>query len=120
MRKDVWWKDEDYRTFRETGLLLARPTSKGCGWMKQEHELTGGGNNPDGSTVHESRGLDHGRISNGRATEDCITKGKWWCSYGHSRRGLEHVSNPESGYARHEAVRGHIEGVIREQERQDR
>ena len=44
--------------------------------------------------------------------------GKWWCSYGHSRRGLEHVADPSLGYARHIGVREHVQAVMEEQGRQ--
>lgn len=54
---------------------------------------------------------------------DSFGNNKWWCAYGHSRRGLEHISDgPEmidkAGKKRHHLVVGAIRAVIEEQSRQ--
>jgi hypothetical protein len=46
------------------------------------------------------------------------TRDKWWCRFGHSRRGLEHVASIMEGKQRHGSVRAAIRAVIQEQRRQ--
>merc|ERR1712176_1034027 len=43
---------------------------------------------------------------------------KWWCKFGHSRRGLEHVVSSREGKARQQAVLLAVSKVMEEQQRQ--
>jgi hypothetical protein len=43
---------------------------------------------------------------------------KWWCKFGHSRRGLEHIVSSSEGKARQQSVLLAIEMILEEQKRQ--
>lgn len=43
---------------------------------------------------------------------------KWWCNFGHSRRGLEHIASNAEGKQRHLNARSAIRSVMEEQQRQ--
>lgn len=43
---------------------------------------------------------------------------KWWCNFGHSRRGLEHVASNAEGRQRHLNARSAVRSVMEEQQRQ--
>jgi len=43
---------------------------------------------------------------------------KWWCKFGHSRRGLEHIVSSSEGKARQQSVILAIEMILEEQKRQ--
>jgi len=43
---------------------------------------------------------------------------KWWCKFGHSRRGLEHIASSSEGRARQQSVLLAIRMVMEEQKRQ--
>ncbi|KAL7511716.1 hypothetical protein ACHAXN_008686 [Cyclotella atomus] len=43
---------------------------------------------------------------------------KWWCKFGHSRRGLEHIVSSSEGKARQQSVLLAIEKILEEQKRQ--
>jgi hypothetical protein len=43
---------------------------------------------------------------------------KWWCKFGHSRRGLEHIVSVEEGRQRQRLVNASIAAVLEEQRRQ--
>ena len=43
---------------------------------------------------------------------------KWWCKFGHSRRGLEHIASSTEGRARQQSVLLAIRMVMEEQKRQ--
>ena len=43
---------------------------------------------------------------------------KWWCKFGHSRRGLEHIASSDEGKARQQSVLLAVRMVMEEQKRQ--
>ena len=43
---------------------------------------------------------------------------KWWCKFGHSRRGLEHIVSSSEGKARQQSVLLAIQMILEEQKRQ--
>ena len=50
--------------------------------------------------------------------KDNETGNKWWCKFGHSRRGLEHIASSSEGRARQQSVLLAIRMVMEEQKRQ--
>jgi hypothetical protein len=50
--------------------------------------------------------------------EDDDVGHKWWCKFGHSRRGLEHIVSVEEGRQRQKLVNASITAVLEEQRRQ--
>ncbi len=62
-----------------------------------------------------TNGDGNGNDSESDAT---INGNKWWCKFGHSRRGLEHIASNEEGKARQQSVLLAIRMVLEEQRRQ--
>ncbi len=50
--------------------------------------------------------------------DDDDLKEKWWCKFGHSRRGLEHIVSIQEGRQRQKLVNSSIQSVLEEQRRQ--
>jgi len=56
--------------------------------------------------------------TNDAESDATINGNKWWCKFGHSRRGLEHIASNEEGKARQQSVLLAIRMVLEEQRRQ--
>lgn len=62
---------------------------------------------------------NNGNNSNDNSTSNNSDFGnKWWCKFGHSRRGLEHIVSSSEGKARQQSVLLAIEMILEEQKRQ--
>merc|ERR1719232_296154 len=99
MRSSIWWTKSDYEDFKKAARLIAR-TIVTFGteiWLKSN-------NTANNSIQDNDLETDFG--------------GKWWCKYGHSRRGLEHLSNIQEGRNRQQCVKKSFKAVMDEQRRQ--
>lgn len=95
----IWWQKQDFEDFKKTARIIAKAM------------VTGG---------HEIW-LQNGSFkSSDDHTEDPghYAAQKWWCRFGHSRRGLEHIVNVEEGQQRQKNVSLSIKAVIDEQRQQ--
>lgn len=113
-RSLIWWQRNDYDDFKKTGRIIAKAMV--CGgseiwlqtsnaWGKQQGK---GGHLNDATNGTKKDGEEKG--------EDVGSK--WWCKFGHSRRGLEHIVSIEEGKQRQRFVNLSVKAVLEEQRRQ--
>lgn len=86
-KSKIWWQRSDYEEFRRTGRIITK--SNNAGLLSQGEQL------PESPPAHH----------------------KWWHSFGHSRRGLEHVVSIDEGRQRQQNVKAAIQAVLKEQTR---
>ena len=100
-KADIWWKRSDYNDFKKTSRFISRA-------MLQKGSEVWLMTNPSwgGSDI------------NAEEKQQDDDSDKWWCRFGHSRRGLEHIKAPEEGKERQRNVQQAIAAVVNEQERQ--
>lgn len=98
VKKDIWWSHRDYEDFKKTGRIITRALLEGGSeiWLSSK----------SGYNLSSTR-------KEGEQSGD-----KWWCKFGHSRRGLEHIASAEEGRHRQANVTNSIKMVIIEQRRQ--
>jgi hypothetical protein len=112
-RAQIWWQKSDYDEFKKTGRIISKAME--CGgsevWLTSSNawgNRAARGAKPAGergkSDGGEAAPADHGN--------------KWWCKFGHSRRGLEHVVSGAEGRARQQSVLLASRMVLEEQRRQ--
>jgi len=96
LRSSIWWGKSDYEEFKKTARLIARTimTFGSELWL----------NSSSSSSKDHELEVDFGA--------------KWWCKFGHSRRGLEHLSNIREGRNRQQCVKRAFKAVMDEQRRQ--
>jgi hypothetical protein len=111
-RAQIWWQKSDYDEFKKTGRIISKAME--CGgsevWLTSSNAW--GNRAARGAKPAGERGKDDG----GEAPAD--HGNKWWCKFGHSRRGLEHVVSGAEGKARQESVLLAARMVLEEQRRQ--
>jgi len=97
-RTSVWWQRSDYEDFKKAGRIISKAMLQGGSqvWLKSSASVR----NANSKHFEE----DHGE--------------SWWCKFGHSRRGFEHVTNLEQGKSRQRNVIQSIQAVIHEQRKQ--
>lgn len=97
-RTSVWWQRSDYEDFKKAGRIISKSMLQGGSqvWLKTSASVK----NANSKHFEE----DHGE--------------SWWCKFGHSRRGLEHVTDVEQGKSRQRNVIQSIQAVIGEQRKQ--
>lgn len=98
----IWYSRADYESFKKTGRVIAQAMLNGGSeiWL-----LNSSRNN---ATIN----------SNNTETIEYYNKNKWWCKFGHSRRGLEHIADIEEGRLRQKSVQNAVEAVMNEQRKQ--
>lgn len=141
-KAQVWWQKCDYDEFKKTGRIISKAME--CGgseiWLASSNAW---GNRASGaqSARQKSRAMLE-RSDSDRAYDKALSKyvknekkddeensgdegnsgdnygNKWWCKFGHSRRGLEHVASSSEGKARQQSVLLAIRMVMEEQKRQ--
>lgn len=97
IKREIWWSRVDYEDFKKAGRIISRALLEGGSeiWLSSK----------SGFTLSAVNQNDH-------------QDGKWWCKFGHSRRGLEHIASIEEGRHRQQNVSNSIKSVITEQRRQ--
>lgn len=133
-KAQVWWQKYDYDEFKKTGRIISKAME--CGGS----EIWLASSNAWGDKSARSGPRERATISNCKHTEEyhkALSKyvnepnkdnddsddssnfgNKWWCKFGHSRRGLEHVVSSSEGKARQQSVLLAIRMVMEEQKRQ--
>jgi len=107
----VWWQKPDYDDFKKTARIITRAMLTGGSeiWL---HTTNSFGALQNIQTKHQKEAdvdLDV------EATDE---NQKWWCKFGHSRRGLEHITCIEEGKQRQQSVNKAISSVVSEYRRQ--
>lgn len=129
-KAQVWWQKCDYDEFKKTGRIISKAME--CGgseiWLASSNawgSRQAAQSTPKSSSDEEyNKALeryvgDNKRGGNGNGSNGENTTGnKWWCKFGHSRRGLEHVASSSEGRARQQSVLLATRMVLQEQKRQ--
>lgn len=129
-RAQIWWQKCDYDEFKKTGRIISKAME--CGgsevWLTSSNAwgdrsarapVMKRTSESDAYNQALSRYVtnDNDEKSKGGVGED-DDKNKWWCKFGHSRRGLEHVVSNSEGKARQQSVVLATQMVLDEQRRQ--
>ncbi|KAL7543432.1 hypothetical protein ACHAXR_012708 [Thalassiosira sp. AJA248-18] len=125
----VWWQRCDYDEFKKTGRIISKAME--CGgseiWLASSNawgnRAAKDQNSPKDSDIDEEYNKALSKyVSSEEKKDDEITGtpagNKWWCKFGHSRRGLEHVASSSEGKARQQSVLLARRMVMEEQKRQ--
>lgn len=115
----VWWQKPDYDDFKKTGRIIARAMCEGGSeiWLTSNNAWAsqrGAGGSERAIHSHDRTEIERSRNGNSSPTNG----DKWWHTFGHSRRGLEHIASNEEGRQRQANVRVAIRIIIDEQRRQ--
>mmetsp|Transcript_11368 Transcript_11368/g.16945 ORF Transcript_11368/g.16945 Transcript_11368/m.16945 type:complete len:312 (-) Transcript_11368:1459-2394(-) len=103
----IWFQYSDYMRFQKTTQIIAKTAPKmeddiwlasDCPKMEEPYHDT---------SDHQNKTSTNGDL-----------KTKWWCMFGHSRRGLEQVVSKEEGLQRQRNMNTAIKAVLDEQSRQ--
>jgi len=97
MKREIWWSRSDYEDFKKAGRMISKAILEGGSsiWLSSK----------SGFKFSEVDG-------------DNSYGNKWWCKFGHSRRGLEHIASIEEGRHRQQNVSNAIRTILGEQTRQ--
>lgn len=128
LKSMIWWQRNDYEDFRKAGRIIAKAMLQGGSeiWLetsnawgrKQESRIDDkqkhGGTNNEYMKALKRYGV---KEEEKHLDEDDMGS-KWWCKFGHSRRGLEHIVSIEEGRQRQRLVNAAITAVLEEQRRQ--
>jgi len=129
----VWWQKHDYDEFKKTGRIISKAME--CGgseiwlassnaWGKSQNRQIANNDKKKSSGLNDSEEYNKALskyVGEDKKDNDESGDGfgnKWWCKFGHSRRGLEHIASPEEGKARQQSVLLSIRMTLEEQRRQ--
>lgn len=139
-RARIWWQKCDYDEFKKTGRIISKAME--CGgsevWLTSsnawgDRSARGGvgkaaatttktTTTPDAYTRALSKYVRNDSDDSNDSDSSLVGEGggenKWWCKFGHSRRGLEHVVSSSEGKARQSSVQLATQMVLDEQRRQ--
>lgn len=106
----IWYSRVDYEGFKKTGRIIAQAMLNGGSeiWL-----LTSSNHHQTSSTTS-----DRTNYTDSISNVSEYNKDKWWCKFGHSRRGLEHIADIEEGKLRQRSVQNSVEAVMNEQRKQ--
>lgn len=126
----VWWQRSDYDDFKKTGRIIAKAMLQGGSeiWLSSNNawEKRAQKNKRN----HQTRSPEYDEalrkyVGEQRAGLDPAEEAsaddygsKWWCKFGHSRRGLEHVASMDEGRHRQRNVNSAMRHIIDEQRSQ--
>lgn len=124
-RSRIWWQRSDYEDFKKAGRIIAKAMVQGGSeiWL-QTSDAWGKKQSSQGSSIKDSpehisalRKYEVNQNGEEKDVEEDIGH-KWWCKFGHSRRGLEHIVSIQEGKQRQKLVNLSISSVLEEQRRQ--
>jgi hypothetical protein len=132
-KAQVWWQRSDYDEFKKTGRIISKAME--CGgseiWLRSSDawgksaarskaiKVENNDDNNDKSDSDEYNKALSKYVKEDKETEEGEGDGnKWWCKFGHSRRGLEHIASSTEGKARQQSVVLSQRMVLEEQRRQ--
>eukprot|EP00571_Detonula_confervacea_P010461 CAMPEP_0172304946 /NCGR_PEP_ID=MMETSP1058-20130122/6285_1 /TAXON_ID=83371 /ORGANISM="Detonula confervacea, Strain CCMP 353" /LENGTH=714 /DNA_ID=CAMNT_0013016353 /DNA_START=142 /DNA_END=2286 /DNA_ORIENTATION=+ len=130
-KAQVWWQKCDYDEFKKTGRIISKAME--CGgseiWLassnawgdraSQSTPKTTLDRSTDSDEYNKALAKYVNEEKKGHGAVSGATSGnKWWCKFGHSRRGLEHIASSSEGRARQQSVLLATRMVLEEQKRQ--
>lgn len=129
----IWWQRSDYDDFKKTGRIIAKAMLQGGSeiwlqtsdaWGKKQHNQGNGTGSSKNSAVDtkyyaalKRYGVQEDEEKSTGSDDDDVGS-KWWCKFGHSRRGLEHIVSINEGRQRQRLVNASVTAVLDEQRRQ--
>ncbi|CAJ1957524.1 unnamed protein product [Cylindrotheca closterium] len=119
----VWWQKSDYEEFRKTGRMITKAMLEGGSeiWLATNRSWQMPNQNRS-TTLRQATTLSERQTNKQKdgltKAEYENTRDKWWHSFGHSRRGLEHIASIDEGRQRQGNVRRAIRAVVEENKRQ--
>jgi hypothetical protein len=138
LKSMIWWQRADYEDFKKAGRIISKAMLQGGSeiWLQTSDAW---GKKRDNRTVKNlGSSLENEQILNSEEYRSALRKygvndqseekvieddindvgHKWWCKFGHSRRGLEHIVSVDEGRQRQKLVNASITAVLEEQRRQ--
>jgi hypothetical protein len=130
-RSLIWWQHNDYDDFKKTARIITQAMIQGGSeiWL-QTSNAWGKKQSLRGRSLSSANEEEHHKAIQRYGNSDTYIdeeedanipdafESKWWCRFGHSRRGLEHIVSIEEGKQRQKNVKIAIQAVLDEQERQ--
>mmetsp|Transcript_17710 Transcript_17710/g.24989 ORF Transcript_17710/g.24989 Transcript_17710/m.24989 type:complete len:617 (+) Transcript_17710:130-1980(+) len=123
-RTRIWWQRSDFDDFKKTGRIISKAMAEGGSkiWLSTTdnwgsapfNKSTTGNHSPEYKSALNKYGVSNIQ----EESKDEEFGSKWWCKFGHSRRGLEHVVSTEEGRQRQRNVKSAIQALLDEQRRQ--
>lgn len=132
-KSTIWWQRNDYDDFKKTGRIIAKAMVQGGSeiwlqtsdaWGKSQGKRSSaaaslGTKGEQHSAEYKSALKKYGvEDENEEKSFDDDVSSKWWCKFGHSRRGLEHIVSVNEGRQRQKLVNASVTAVLEEQRRQ--
>lgn len=120
----IWWQKSDFEEFKKTARMIAKAMVTGGSeiWLQTSdvwHVPKGRRDGGTASIVGTATNNGSNDEEQPDATDVDDDHGqKWWCKFGHSRRGLEHIVCQNEGRQRQQNVALAISAVIGEYARQ--
>jgi len=123
----VWWQKSDYDDFKKAARIIAKAVVQGGGqiWLQTSDSWSKKQGKTKNSVVNTMSAAYNKALELYGVADDDIAEekeqfedDKWWCKFGHSRRGLEHIVSTDEGRQRHKHVSDSILAVLEEQRRQ--
>jgi len=110
-RNEIWWQRNEMDEFKKAARIITKSllTGKGEVWLSTNSNIVEHNKENPYDDMKEEESDDCDEHANGS---------KWWCRFGHSRRGLEHLCNMDEGKSRHKNALLATKAVIDEQHRQ--
>lgn len=129
-RSLIWWQRNDYDDFKKTGRIIAKAML--CGgseiwlqtsnaWGKKQGKVKSSPTKEGTDEAYMKAVKQYGVVKKEKLEDEEKFEdvgSKWWCKFGHSRRGLEHIVTVQEGKQRQRFVNIAIRAVLDEQRHQ--
>ncbi len=112
LKSMIWWQRNDYEDFKKTGRIISKAMLQGGSeiWLQTSNAWS--------KKIGQRKQSISGDGEEKKVNADDDVGNKWWCKFGHSRRGLEHIVSIDEGRQRQKLVNYSITAVLEEQRRQ--
>lgn len=124
-KSSIWWQKSDYNSFKKAGRLIAKAMMEGGSeiWLanppsKGPQEIQRSTTDSTATRSYHLSDRSELRQYPGDEASPETYGNKWWCKFGHSRRGLEHIASMDEGRQRQANVKQAVRAVLDEQRRQ--
>ncbi|GFH48443.1 hypothetical protein CTEN210_04919 [Chaetoceros tenuissimus] len=117
LKSMIWWQRNDYDDFKKTGRIISKAMLQGGSeiWLQTSNAWSKKIGQRKQSINEDG---EEKKVIEDEVNSDDDVGNKWWCKFGHSRRGLEHIVSIDEGRHRQKLVNHSITAVLEEQRRQ--
>lgn len=115
-KSHFWWQQKDYVEFKKTRRILVKPTfqeGRHASLSARDEEEQDDDDDPSSNEFSEFFETFENVKESPILDDD-----KWWCAFGHSRRGIEKMVSIREGRERHSFAHISVHSVLDEQLRQ--